>query len=258
MDTIPASWHLDDQNKIVLVDENEWQYVDTGTRGAAIVLLPGSVGTHEVFFKQLEALGKQYRVVAATYPACDAPEQIAASFARFVEQLNLRGALVVGSSYAAYWLQIVARAYPRLARGYILGNGFTNGITVGAHPLFSKKLIAQDADVIQQTWREAVARNPGSELRSIQLDMLSGRQPASVLQSRLRAVVAAKDVPAPRQSAEPITVLDCADDPIITQEARDAFVKQFPEATRITLEHGGHYPHILNPEAYNEVLRRSA
>ncbi|BEU28551.1 alpha/beta hydrolase [Paraburkholderia sp. 22B1P] len=260
MDSMTATspWHLDERNRAVQVDGYEWRYVDTGSSGPAIVLLPGSVGTHEVFFKQIRALGDMHRIVAATYPACETPEQVATAFVSFVRHLKLEGALVVGSSYAAYWLQIVATAHPQLARGYIFGNGFTNGAMVRNHPLFSETLIAQDADIIQRTWHEAVTRHAESELRSMQLDMLGGRQPASVLRSRLLAVIGAKDVSVLQLPAERIVVMDCADDPIITTEARDAFAKQFPGATRITLDRGGHYPHVLNPEAYNEVLQRSA
>jgi pimeloyl-ACP methyl ester carboxylesterase len=53
-----------------------------------------------------------------------------------------------------------------------------------------------------------------------------------------------------------IVVIDCADDPIIPPAAREAVRAHYTGVEINTLPTGGHYPHILNPQAYDAVIRR--
>ncbi|CAE6861636.1 hypothetical protein R69746_07848 [Paraburkholderia aspalathi] len=254
---LSAAWHLDHMNRRLWVDGHDWSYVDTETDGPAIVLLPGSLGTHEVFYHQIAALGHAYRIVAATYPGCDSPDELASGLGTFVRALGVGGALIAGSSYAAYWLQIYAVEFPERAHKLVLGNGFTHGEMLRWHPLFAEELIEGSPARMEARWREAIGGNPPSCLRDLQLDMLGGRQPIDVLRARLLAAIHARERAAPQLPGGRLTVLDCADDPIISPEARAAFAGRYPQATHITLPVGGHYPHVLNPDSYNDLLRRS-
>jgi pimeloyl-ACP methyl ester carboxylesterase len=51
-----------------------------------------------------------------------------------------------------------------------------------------------------------------------------------------------------------ISVIDCEDDPIIPPMSRQSVRDHYAGAHLHTLKTGGHYPHILNPDAYNAVL----
>ncbi len=51
-----------------------------------------------------------------------------------------------------------------------------------------------------------------------------------------------------------ITVIDCEDDPIIPPQSRQDVRDRYPGAHIRTLPKGGHYPHILNPEAYDAII----
>jgi maspardin len=49
-------------------------------------------------------------------------------------------------------------------------------------------------------------------------------------------------------------VIDCEDDPIIPPRSRQAVRDRYVGAHLHSLQTGGHYPHILNPHAYNAVI----
>lgn len=237
-----------------------WSYVDTGGSVDPIVLLPGALGTCEVFFKQITALGERHRVVAVTYPGFVAPEALADGLYEFLDRLGLVGALLVGSSFASFWLQFFALRYPASIRKILLGNGFVDGEPLASmNPLFAASLVKDSTpEALIIAWRAIIASTPASELRDLQLDMLNGRQPAPVLQSHLRFVITAKPCPPLPISDAQIILLDCLDDKIITPAMREAVQLKYPNATRHSLASGGHYPHILNPEAYNALLSRYA
>jgi pimeloyl-ACP methyl ester carboxylesterase len=240
------------------IDGAHWSFLETEGDGPPIVLLPGSVGTCEVFFKQIAALGSRHRIVAVTYPGIGDPARLADGLAGLQQALGLEDALIAGSSFAAYWLQFFALRHPGRVRKLLLGNGFVEGTALRDHPLFAPSLVLERGpEEVQRIWYDRVSAAPASELREIQLDMLSGRQSADVLHSRLVSVISAAPCPPPSVAAERIVVLDCADDPIITEPMRRAFRDRYPAATAITLPSGGHYPHILNPEGYDAVLARS-
>jgi maspardin len=251
-----APWHLNDRLRRVDISGAEWSYVDTGGSEKAVLLLPGSLGTCEVFFKQIAALGAQYRVVAATYPGIESSAALADGLAGLQQALGLNGALIVGSSFSAYWLQFFALRHPERVSRLVLGNGFVRGEPLKEHRLFSPELILNETpQALQRAWYARLAAGPDGELRNLQLDMLSGRQSADVLKSRLASVISAETCPRLSISDDRIVILDCVDDPVITPKMQTELYMRYPGATRFTLRWGGHYPHVLNPQEYNSVLR---
>ena len=210
-----------------------------------------------MFFKQVAALGGQHRVLAVTYPGEPDPLRLAHGLAALLERVEAGDCLIAGSSFASYWLQFFAEFHPDRFGRLLLGNGFVEGSPLREHPLFAPTLIGRSPAAVQGAWRERTGAMPPSELRDIQMDMLSGRQAAAVLHARLVSVIDGPRPPDRRTTDERITLLDCVDDAIITAAMRDDLSARYPRAKRYTLERGGHYPHILNPDAYNAVLRES-
>ena len=196
--------------------------------------------------------------MAATYPGIVDPKALADSFAGFLDALDLDAAVIAGSSFAAYWLQFFALHHPKRIRKILLGNGFVECGELRSHPLFNPTLIFENPPaILQQTWHARVSSGPDTELRRLQLDMLSGRQSVEVLQTRLASVVMAEPCPKLPIADNQIILLDCVDDPIITAPMQAQLRARYDNAVVHTLSFGGHYPHLLNPDAYNAALRAS-
>lgn len=251
------AWDLHASVRTAEVAGHVWPYIGTHGDGPALVLLPGSVGTCEMFFKQIAALGRDLRLIAVSYPALSDPTQLADGLAGLMDHLSLARASVLGSSFGGYWAQYFALRHAARVETLFLSNTFITADELFANPLFNPGWIhGTSASDMQTFWRARVAQAPDSELKAIQLDMLSGRQDADNLKSRFVGVIEAKACPPVAVPADRIVVVDCADDPIIPPASRQAIADHFAGAEHITLPFGGHYPHILNADAYNTTITR--
>ena len=252
-----APWHLDHAIRVARVGATAWPYIDTGGPGPALLMLPGSVGTCEMFFKQIAALAPAIRVIAVSYPAEPDPFHLADGLARLMDQIGLRTASILGSSFGGYWAQFVALRHAARVDHLFLGNIFVSPEPLFVNPLFAPDFVRDTpAAALQAVWRERVAQAPDGELKRIQSDMLAGRQSAENLHARFLGVIAAKPCPPLPIDHDRIVVIDCADDPIIPPAAREDVHAHYAGAEINTLPTGGHYPHILNPLAYDAVIRR--
>lgn len=248
-------WDLSASVTSATVAGEVWPYIDTQAEGPALIMLPGSVGTCEMFFKQIAALGRRLRIVSVSYPALPDPSRLADGLAGLMDHLRLDRASVLGSSFGGYWAQYFALRHADRLEHLILGNIFLTPEELFSNPLFDPAFIAAtSAPELQATWRQRVEQAPDSELKTIQLAMLSGRQSADNLKARFVGVAAAKLCPFLSVPHDRITVIDCEDDPIIPPKSRQAVRDHYTGAHMHTLQTGGHYPHILNPQAYNAVI----
>lgn len=251
------AWHLQSSVQKTEVAGHVWPYIDTRGDGPVLVLLPGSVGTCEMFYKQIALLGRDLRLISVSYPALSDPIQLADGLAGLLDRLGLARASVLGSSFGGYWAQYFALAHAARVETLFLGNTFITVDELFSNPLFDPGWIrGTPAADMQAFWRERVAAAPDTELKAIQLDMLSGRQDAGNLKSRFVGVIEARACPPLAVPASNIVIIDCADDPIIPPASRQAVADHYKDAERITLPLGGHYPHILNAEAYNAAITR--
>ncbi len=250
-------WDLDAAIATATVGTEVWPYIDTRADGPALIMLPGSVGTCEMFYKQIAALGGRLRIISVSYPALSDPARLADGLSGLMDYLGLARASILGSSFGGYWAQFFALRHPGRIDHLFLGNIFLSPDELFANPLFDPAFIAATrAADLQATWRSRVEQAPDSELKAIQLAMLSGRQSAHNLKSRFEGVAAATPCPALSIPHQRITVIDCEDDPIIPPRSRQAVRDHYAGAHLHTLKTGGHYPHILNPQAYDAVISR--
>lgn len=218
-------------------------------------MLPGSVGTCEMFFKQIAALRRNLRLISVSYPAVSDPGHLADGLAGLLDHLGLTRASILGSSFGGYWSQFFALRHGTRVETLFLGNTFITPDELFLNPLFAPDFVkSNDASALQAFWHGRVTQAADGELRSIQLDMLSGRQSAENLKARFVGVVDAKPCPPLPIPESRVVVIDCADDPIIPSASRQAVRDRYPQASHHTLTFGGHYPHILNHEAYNKVI----
>ena len=220
-----------------------------------MVLLPGSVGDGAMFVRTLLSLGERLRLIAVTYPAIADPQELANGLKVVFEHLGLPPSVVVGSSFSAYWSQFFALRCPHLVRKLVIGNGFTDATDLAANPLFDASWVSETSpDDLHAEWVRRVQSAPVSPLQQLQALMLTRRQSAENLHARFAGVTQAQPCPALPLIEHDIVVLDCEDDPLIPETARDRLQRRYPGAHHVRLATGGHYPHLLNPERYEDVL----
>lgn len=243
----------------LVVDGHEWRWLDTQADGPATILLPGSVGDSAMFVRTLLSLGERLRLIAVTYPALPDPAQLADGLAAVVKHLALPPCRVVGSSFSAYWLQFYGLRHPQNVGSLVLGNGFVDGSDLAANPMFDRQYVETiSAQDLHAGWLSRVRAAPVAPLQQLQEIMLAERQSPVNLQARFLGVVRSQVCPPLPLPDTVITVLDCDDDPLIPPHVRERLRQQYPGGRHLSLPTGGHYPHVLNPQAYESLLTHPA
>ena len=240
------------------VSGSEWQVRDTssvsGIDRPALVLLSGSLGNADIFFKQVLSLGTEYRCLAIDYPSIST-DALAGGLAALIDRLQLQCTCVLGSSLAGYWLQWFGAAKPSHVACIVLSSAFIDSRTLGTNPLFDcDALTSQDGAQTKVEWMTRLAALDRDELVEIQMHLLARVQSGDSLRARL--LHAAMATPAPTIDASlPVALIDCTDDPLIDQRTRHELALRYPDALRLSLGTGGHYPHVVQSDVFTAFVR---
>jgi pimeloyl-ACP methyl ester carboxylesterase len=239
-----------------------WEVIETKGKpgGPALLMLPGTLGTAELWWNQIAALADAVRIVAVTYPRIGEIERLADGIAALMTRCGLARASLVGSSLGGYLAQFVAARHPDRVETLFIGNSLTDPKQVNP----ARKSPAE------------LRRAPPAALRAIVLGSVEGwSEPEPIfaaikrilrhsgtklisgpkLKARVLAVATGTKVPKLALPPERIVILDCADDPLIPESTRALMRKVYPKAHAYTLPVGGHYPYVTRPARYTEILR---
>lgn len=240
--------------RTVAVAGKEWRVRDTGGHGPALVLLPGSLGNADIFYHQMLGLAPQLRCIAVDYPDA-AADVLADGLAGVLDGLGLGGACLLGSSLAGYWLQVFGARHPARVAAVVLANTFCDASELRQHLLFSIPILeGVPGEVLKAEWLARLKARAPDELRDVQIELLREGQAGESLRSRLLAAASAPPAPVMPEGRFAIAVLDCADDPILAVQTRNAVAARYPTARRLTLPAGGHYPHVTQAGEYNRFV----
>lgn len=240
--------------RVVRIDGCDWRIRDSEGDAPVLVLLPGGLGNADIFYHQMLGLTPGLRCIAADYPGGNGAA-VADGLAALLDHLGLARVSLVGSSLGGYWLQHFGARHPARVEAMILANSFCSSDELRRHPLFSvPKLSAIDGETLKAEWLAMLEERAPEELRDVQIDLLRHGQSGEMLRERLLAAVTAPSAPAIPRGAFPIFLLDCADDPILAPATRDELAARYPDARRLTLPTGGHYPSITQAHRYNRFL----
>ncbi len=240
-----------------------WHVIDVKAKPAAptLLLLPGTLGTAEIWWNQIAALKGRVRLIAVTYPACADIERLADSLALLTRRLGIARASVVGSSLGGYLAQIFAARHPALIATLFIGNSLSD--PTGPHPsaMNAPELAKQPGAFHRKMVLGSVARWPEPTAAHKRLKALltdSGTRLISTvaLKARVLAVRAGSVVPKLAIPDGNIVVIDCADDPLLPRAVQDDVRRRYPRASAYRLEFGGHYPYVMDPPAYTAILAR--
>lgn len=251
------------------LDGLTWRVLDTGAHSledrsadrCPVVMLPGALGSHKIFYRQWEFLqreGTQRRVVLVDYPGSSDTAAMTNGFEQLLSLLHIERAVFVGSSLGACWLQIITSAgNHRLTQRVLhllIGNTFVDAEPLQKSPLFARPLINdKPAAEVKKVFHDFVMGMPACELRTVQLAFMA-QQTADDLKSRLKMVANAGVIPCSSVPQDRMTVLACNDDGVTKGEVADGVRKSYPRARHVAFESGGHYPHVTRSDAYNKLL----
>jgi pimeloyl-ACP methyl ester carboxylesterase len=261
-----ASWDVAEalagrsSSQVVTAHGLAWSVLDAGAGADTLVLLPGTLGTVEVFYKQVLEFADRCRVVVLGYPGEHDAQAMTASFRALLDALHIDAAHFIGSSLGAYWLQVFLRDDAQRARSLLLGNTFVDPARLHFIRMFEPSFLAStESAALKEEWLAFVRALPQAELKNFMLEAVGRRQGAAELHGRSRTISLAARAAPIDMPAERITLLSCEDDKVVDANAWRELTETYPGARQVRLTHGGHYPHLLAFDLYNsEIDRRLA
>jgi pimeloyl-ACP methyl ester carboxylesterase len=240
-----------------------WTVQDTGA-GAAdgpppLVLLPGALGTGEVFWRVLDALGASRRVLALGFPPLPSASALAASLAGLLDALQLARVDLLGTSLGGYVAQAFALAHPQRIRRLVLANTFHDPRLQQARwPAVSEYAKQEPADILAAARRqladgaEPTARH--TELKRLMLELVGCHQDAHAVRAMRLAVLTAEELPKVPIEEGRIALIDDSADPVIAEETRRQLRQRYAAARHFDIRGGGHFPANLQPQTYIEAI----
>lgn len=235
-----------------------WRYYALGEGPRTLLFLHGMAGSGDIWFQQLEAYARRWRVVAPSYPATGSLGALADGVWAVLDALGATRAVVVGSSLGGLLAQYLVAVRPERVERAVFANTFPPG-----HPeiLKGRRLAALArwlperlvlGMMLRNTRRKLVPAAGGDALLAYYLEEQYTRRmrKADVL-ARSRAVF---EVFAPPEPRMPHAVFEAANDPLIPPRARADLKARYPRAFVRDLGAVGHFPYLSHPERFNAAL----
>ena len=112
-----------------------------------LVYLVGGAGVPLLYYKYIQAMEQDYRILTMYYPSrLRTPEALAEAIAQLTKKLNIQKAVWIGSSFGGYMAQLIARKHPEITDSIVLYA--TSGLSAES----MKRLEKQYQHLIPMMW----------------------------------------------------------------------------------------------------------
>jgi maspardin len=247
--------------QVVSAGGGDWLVRETRGGPTNLFLLPGAQGTADLFYKTALVLGDRINCVTVTPPAWADIDRIADSLSALLDTLELASAPLLGSSLSGYLLQVFALKYPERVETLFLANTFYDASPIQAALPTPEALAGMTAEaVVNEVLIKLVPQNArdsvDAELKAVLGALVGTKQSAETLKTRLLALVLAKPVARVPLPDERLVLIDDDADPVIPLPVRKQLRDRYRNAEHHAISGGGHYPMVLRPDAYAEIIGR--
>ncbi|MBI1774982.1 MAG: alpha/beta hydrolase [Proteobacteria bacterium] len=237
-----------------------WGVIQTKGRkgGPTLILVPGTLGTADIFWNQMAALGQHVRIVSLTVPNARTITGLADALAKLMDKLGIAKASLLGSSLGGYLVQHFAARHPERIETLFVANTLIDPTRLrGPSVAEARRMPAKQHLEINQA-RVRTMPTPDAGFKLMQKALLDAglRLGAATLKMRVLIVRGGPPVPKLSLPQSRIVTIDSKDDQILPQAELAAVRRRYPKARHVRLPMGGHFPYITRPEIYIELFRR--
>jgi pimeloyl-ACP methyl ester carboxylesterase len=241
------------------LDGVPWQWHEMGEGPLALVVMPGAVGTTDLFFVLFQELHSDIRVIGIDLPFVTDARTALRQMDEVLARRGVEQAILLGASFSGIFVQVYARHYPARTRALILSH--TGALDPSRAPR-------------QRVNARRAARIPlfvlRGLLRLVVRLLLRGLNERRFWMGHYNAVVDAvtKDAMISRYlleaSLEELPGEHWAGDLLVIHSDNDAIAKpeqqrrlrdQYPQAQWTKFENTGHSSYSRDPMAYAAAVR---
>ncbi|HJW89131.1 MAG TPA: alpha/beta hydrolase [Anaerolineales bacterium] len=245
----------------LVVNGINWEYLASGEGDETILFLPGLAGAYDIWWQQITALQDRYRIISVTYPAVSGLREMARGLLAILEQEDVDRATVVGSSLGGYLAQYLLAAHPGRVERAVFGNTYANcelirqryRLAGAALPRAPEWLVMA---ILRASYRLLIyptSRHMDSVLEYL-IELTDGRMSKAQIESRYLNVVEPFLIPDPSTLNTPLLILESDNDPMIEPRVQEDIRRTYPTASVYTFHNAGHFPYLVVPQEYLQVL----
>lgn len=245
----------------VVLNGRDWGVIDSGGEGAALMLIPGTLGRADVFWNQIRALSGRMRVIAISYPDSGGIADWASDIAALLDRLGIVRAAVLGSSLGGYLAQYFAAENPTRISKLIAANTLHSVIGLNQMKPYSLDLMKAPIEDLRAgfgvglgAWAEA--HPDQADLVDLLLAEAGGRILEPELRARLMALKGGPELPVVALNATNIVTIETDDDPLIPPDMRVAVRARLTPSVAYRFTSGGHFPYVARPAEYTALLEQ--
>jgi maspardin len=248
--------------KVIEVDGMAWEYAAFGQGEETILFLHGMTGAYDIWWRVMEELQSEYRVISVTYPAVDSLEEMSAGALAILDAEDVDKTNIVGTSLGGCFAQYLMANYSDRILHAVFANTFPpndlilekNG-TIGALiPFLPEWLVI---DVLRGSFAEAVYPASGNDELTLAflMEISYGRMSRAQVAGRYRGVVEKFTPPDPAALGIPVMIIEADNDPLVEAVLREQLKETYPSAVVHTMSGVGHFPYLKFPAEYAQFLR---
>lgn len=243
-----------------VVNGRDWGVIRAGTKGPALVLIPGTLGRADIFWQQIAALKGQARILALSYPAKGGIAEWAGDIAGMIADDGLSEAVVLGSSLGGYLAQFVTAVHRDLVGGLVAANTLASARGIDQIPPYSLDLLSTPIEELRAGFQAGLTGwiepgNPYASLAGLLLEEARGRIPEAELRARLQALKTAPVLPVQTLPRTRIFTVQSDDDHLISPQMRADLRDALQPVRAFRFRQASHFPYVTRPDAYVSLLR---
>jgi maspardin len=243
----------------VSVSGYRWKYLVAGSGEKTVLLLHGMTGAPDIWWQQIEALEREYRFIAVTYPPVDTLEAMDEGIQAILKREGVREYAVVGSSLGGYFAQYLVQRHPDQVRCAVFANTFPpndeiareNRMLAALLPLLPEWLVMA---FVRKNVAQVVVPASGNDAltRAFLTEMTCGRMSKAQFLARYRCIIQKFPLEAVHC---PVLIVESENDPLVKKPLRERLKSFYPDARVHTFPDAGHFPYLNRPDAFTQLLR---
>jgi pimeloyl-ACP methyl ester carboxylesterase len=251
--------------KTISIQEKTWHYRTAGTGEQTVVVLPGALGSGDLFTQHIAELLPTMRLITPEYFPANSVAEFLDAFDAILKVENVRTVIVYGGSFGGLLAQCWVRMKPQSISALILSGAVApdaNRILkyrrmLKLLPFLPMPLVRLLTKLAAMKMTKTISKN--KELWRRELQNLASKIQREDLASRYNTATDYDqnfNFMPDDLSAIPILLLEGSEDRVANKKERDRMRALYPHAEVITVDAAGHSLLLTHPQQWQNAVAK--